>query len=96
MVLKYYSEKLDKLFNSEEELVAAEAEVEQKENEKKKLMEERKERAKEVEDALQELSEARKRYYKLLQDFCKDYGYFHYSVNPKKSSLNLSDFIDLF
>lgn len=97
MVLKYFSEKLNKLFDTEEELHKAEAEVEQKELEKLQLAEKRKERAKEVESALKEAKNAQKHYIELLNAFCKDYGYFHYSWNSKDGSpLNLKDFIDLF
>jgi len=71
--LKYYSEKLSKLFDSEKELTEAEtAEV----NKKKA----RETRAKEVEDALAAAHEASDHAHKLLTAFCKDYGSYHTTI----------------
>ncbi len=48
--MKYYSEKLKKLFDTEKELRSSEKEFELLETEKKKKLELKKARAKEVED----------------------------------------------
>ena len=81
--MKIYSEELKKLFDTVEDCEKAEAAHRKAEEEKKaaeqKKAENRKARAKEVEDALKAAVEARAKYDKLLQDFCKDYGAFHYS-----------------
>lgn len=85
--MKFYSEKTRKLYESAEECANAEAEAVKAEEEKKlaeqKKAETRKARAKEVEDALKAATEARAKYDKLLRDFCKDYGAFHYSFDGK-------------
>ena len=105
--MKYYSEMLDAIYDSQAALLKAEKEV--KEREAKKLAEEqekkanRAKRAKEVEDAFKAVSEAQKKAYSLLKDFTKDYGYFHMSYttdNVNKDSQekkvdNKMDFIDL-
>jgi len=74
--MKYYSEKLDKLFDSEKALVTAEDQhdVEQaaKAAKEDKLKKERKQRAEEVDAAY-------KNYMKLLNAFMKDYGSYHTS-----------------
>lgn len=85
--MKYFSEKLNKLFDSSDECAKAEAAAIKAEEEKKvaeqKKAETRKARAKEVEDALKASVEARAKYDKLLREFCKDYGAFHYSFNSE-------------
>lgn len=74
--MKFYSEKLDKLFDSEELLTEAENQydVEQaaKAAKEDKLKKERKQRAKEVDEAY-------KRYMDLLNAFLKDYKTYHVS-----------------
>lgn len=92
--MKYYSEKLNKLFESEEECNKAEAEhdaqVREEEERKTKLANERKARAKEVEAAAKSVMEARKAYDELLARFIKDYGSFHATISSN------GDFFDLF
>ena len=74
--MKFYSEKLDKLFDSEKELKEAEDALEVKkaaeEAHAKQLAATRKERAAEVDAAY-------KNYMKLLNTFVKDYGSYHVS-----------------
>lgn len=65
--MKYYSEKLDKLFDTEEEVKKAEQEHEKREKAKKKKEEERERRAKEVNDAYSH-------YLELLNAYLKDYS----------------------
>ena len=68
--MKYYSELLNGIFDSEEELIAAEAiknkEEEEKKNRARKLKEEREFRRKELE-------EARAKYQALLGRYWRDY-----------------------
>lgn len=88
--MKYYSEKLNKVFETVDALEKAEAELEAKNAEKKKKAEARAIRAKEVEDAY-------KNYRTLLDAFCKDYGSFHtsYSTSDLKSNSLLDALFDL-
>lgn len=71
--MKYYSEKLKTLFNSVEELNAAEVEFDNKQAAIIKAREERAARAKEVDEAY-------KKYLELRNAFVKDYGSYHYSI----------------
>lgn len=88
--MKYYSEKLNKVFDTVDALEKAEAELEAKNAEKKKKAEARATRAKEVEDAY-------KTYRTLLDAFCKDYGAFHtsYSTSDLKNGSLLDALFDL-
>ena len=91
--MKYYSEELQKTFDTEEECVAAEKDYLQKledaKQEKLRLKEERTARAKEVQDAYTEWIEAEKKYKTLRNDFIRDYGYFHATYS---NSEDLNDF----
>lgn len=82
--MKYYSEQLNKVFDTPEALQAEEEKVnavKRAEEEKKaKLKAEREERAKEVEQAIKEAYEARKRATNALNAFCKDFGAYHTSL----------------
>lgn len=72
--MKYYSEVLDKVFDSEKECMEAE-------NAEKKKTDEREKRAEEVEVARKQAQEAKARYERLLERYCKDYGTFRYKLN---------------
>ena len=74
--MKYYSDKLNKVFDTVDELESAELEYTKKQDEELKKKQERKERAKEVDEAF-------KNYQKLLSAFIKDYGSYHFSCNDK-------------
>jgi len=97
--MKFYSETLNKLFDSSEECAKAEADYKKKLEEKKaaeqKKAETRKARAQEVEDAMKAAAEARANYEKLLAAFCKDYGTFHYSFSNDDSK-DLKSLFDIF
>lgn len=80
--MKFYSEKLDKVFDEVEQLNEAEEAFDKQEQEKKRLKQERKERAKEVQDALDN-------YHKLLKKFVDDFGCFHSTFTL--DDLNLLD-----
>lgn len=91
--MKYYSEVLNRVFDSEKELVAEEQKAKNAEMEKKileqKKAEERKNRASEVEKARIAANEAATNYRKLLEDFCKDYGSYHYTIKNFPDDKNL-------
>ena len=74
--MKYYSDKLNKVFETVDEIESAELEYTKKLDEELKKKQERKERAKEVDEAF-------KNYQKLLSAFIKDYGSYHFSCNDK-------------
>lgn len=85
--MKYYSEKLNVIYDSQADLEEAElaAEKAQKEKEERenKLRTERKARADEIKAALEQIETALKGYYDLVQKFVRDYGSFHLTVDEK-------------
>lgn len=104
--MKYLSEKTNKVYGSIEELEADEKAYEAKEAEKAKLLEEKKSRAKEVEDAYEELlkvkeaaynqiAEAEKKYIKLRDKFAEDYNGYHmtYINNNGKTEITFGDLL---
>lgn len=109
--MKFYSEKLNKLFDSEELCVKAEQEAIQAENRERVLRErkaaeekekkekeaaERKAMAAEVTEALKAMNEAQKVYREKLEAFCKKYGTFHYSTDGIKNIPTLFDVFNPF
>ena len=76
--MKFYSEKLNKLFDSTESLEAEEKSVAEKkaqeEKRQERLKSERKARAKEIEDKQAELQ-------KLMNSFLQDYGTYHFNIS---------------
>ena len=98
--MKYYSEVLNKLFNSEEELNKAEVAKREEEAAKaiaeKNKKEARAKRAKEVEEALKAANEAQSKAIKLLKEFTKDFGYYHTSYSVKDDvNTDFDDFFDI-
>lgn len=91
MAMKYYSEQLKKLFDTPEELLAAEEKVnaaKRAEEEKKaQLKAQREKRAKEVEDAFKFAAEAQKKANELLNAFVKDYGSYHTTLKDAPVSI---------
>jgi uncharacterized protein YcbK (DUF882 family) len=89
--MKFYSEQLNKLFNTAEELQAAEDKVnaakKAEEERKAQLKAQREERAKAVEEAFKVAGEAQKQANKLLNEFIRDYGSYHTSVKEAVPSL---------
>lgn len=85
--MKYYSEKLKKLYDTEADLTKAEAAAAKAEAEKiakeKAAKEHRAERAKEVTEALEAAEAAKAKANKLMNAFVKDYGSFHTSYTLK-------------
>lgn len=76
--MKFYSENLDKLFDTEEALKQAEAALETKEQEKKR-------RTQELDAARRAAKEAEKKYAELLSSYCKDYGQYAYSASGSET-----------
>lgn len=71
--MKFYSEKLDKLFNSEQELLEAEKVLEAEQAKKQKAAEEKKADAKVVEDAFKARNAARREYNTKLAEARKEH-----------------------
>ena len=87
--MKYYSETLKKIYDTQEELISAECAYKKKLEEQKKKEAEKAERLtilkEEKEKRLQEINEARETYYKLLKSYWNDYG--DYNTNSIFHSL---------
>ncbi len=81
--MRYYSDNLKELFDTEKECLEAEESAKKAAEEAKakaeELKEERKARALEIEEALKNLKDAQKFYSNLVREFVKDYGSYHYS-----------------
>ena len=72
--MKFYSERLDKLFDTDKELIAAEKAAEKAAAEKAKKAEAKKADAKKVEDAFKALNAARKEYKEKLTQLTSEYA----------------------
>lgn len=92
--MKYYSEKLKKLFDTEKDLKTAEKEQEELALVQKKELDVKKELAKEVENAYMDyvktvkdsnvlVANANKKYLQLRSDFIKKYGSYHMTYTDK-------------
>lgn len=104
--MKYYSEKLNKVFDTERECMEAEFKVKEQENlariqkekalreekeKKEALATERKAMADKVETARKAYLEAQKAYRNELEAFCKKYGTYHYTVTDADEVPSLFD-----
>jgi len=82
--MKYFSEKTNKTYDTEEDCRFAEAEydkaIAEEKIKKERLSTERKARASEVEEAYKAVLEASKLYREKLNAFVKDYGSFHMTL----------------
>ena len=87
--MKFYSEKLNELFETEEACALAEKEHEEalaaEEARKKEFSNARKEAANIIDEKYKAYHEAQKEYYEALKDFLKKYGSYH------KTYKNLDD-----
>ena len=105
-MIKIYSDRTNKFYNSVEEANHAEFELKEKENrekiqnerelalakeQKEKALAERKAAAEVVEAARKQYGEAQKAYRKALEDFCEKYGTYHYSTNSADDVPSLFD-----
>jgi len=104
--MKYYSEKLNKVFNTERECMDAEFKAKEQENlekikkerelalakeKKEKEVAERKACAEKVEAARAAYLDAQKAYRTELEAFCKKYGTYHYTVKDADEIPSLFD-----
>lgn len=109
--MKYYSEQLGTVYDSEKECLDAELKAreeaarqkELKDKAELKLKAEREKRAAErkaaaanVEQARKAMQEAQTAYKKALEDFCKKYGTYHFSSNSVEDFPTLFDFLNPF
>ena len=107
--MKYYSEKLNKFYDTPDACERAEFEAKEKENlekikkerelalakeQKEKALAERKVAAEKVETARKAYLEAQKAYRAELEGFCKKYGTYHYSTNNADEIPNLFDWFN--
>ena len=107
--MKYYSEKLNKFYDTADACQHAEFEAKEKENlekikkerelalakeKKEKALAERKAAAETVESARKAFNEARKGYYDELNKFCQKYGTYHYTTDGKDEIPSLFDLFD--
>ena len=72
--MKFYSEILDQLFDTKEELLEEEKKREEQSKVEAQLKEEQEKRTKEIEDAIDEITKAKERLNTLIEAFLKDYG----------------------
>lgn len=72
--MKFYSEVLDRLFDTKEELLAEEKKREEQSKAEAQLKEEQEKRTKEIEDAIDEIAKAKERLNILIEAFLEDYG----------------------
>lgn len=72
--MKFYSEILDQLFDTKEELLAEEKKREEQSKIEAQMKEEQEKRIKEIEDAIEEIAKAKERSNTLIEAFLKDYG----------------------
>lgn len=102
-MMKYYSDVLNKVFETEKELRQAEKTFEEKkqkeleaakeaEAKQLKLKEERESRAKEIEEAIKTRDEAQKKVNELTNAFIRDYGSWHYTLKKNFVDGVLEDF----
>lgn len=82
--MKYYSEKLDRLYDDEKSLQVAEKDYDEKHAVEIKKKEERANKAKEIEEAYKKYHNAYKEYADLVRAFVKEYGSYHVSFKSDK------------
>ena len=106
--MKYYSEKLNKFYDTPDACERAEFEAKEKENlekikkerevalakeQKEKAMAERKAAAEKVDTARKAMTEAQNAYRKELEGFIEKYGTYHYSTSDPNEIPNLFDWV---
>jgi len=105
--MKYYSEKLNKFYDTADACERAEFEAKEKENlekikrerelavakeKREKELAERKALATKVDEARKNYLAAQKAYREELESFCKKYGTYHYTVENGEEIPSLFDF----
>lgn len=81
--MKFYGENTKKLYDSAEECQKAEEALV---NAQKEKTERRKIQAKLVDEKRKAYEVARKEYHQVLDDFCKEFGSYHFTYNNKDES----------
>ena len=91
--MKYYSEKLKKVYDKVEELDTAEKEYDEAHAAEIAKQKERKARAEEISNARKDAIKAQEHYNKLIKEFVKDYGSYHATYTDEDSGEvgNLTD-----
>lgn len=92
--MKYYSTKLNRLFETVGELQEAEKAYEAKQKEADVAKAARSEAAKKVEEAYKEVEVAKKNADNLLADFCTKYGAYHSTITKPVASTTIFDLLD--
>lgn len=95
--MKYYSTKLNRLFDTTKELEKAEEAYDDKQKEAEAKKAKRSEAAKRVQDAYKLAEDTRKAADEELAKFCKEYGSYHTTItSPAAKSWTLTDFLNSF
>lgn len=92
----YYSDKLNKHFDSKKECLEAEEAYDKKQLLVDQAKEEKRKAAKEVEEAYKIAAEAKDAADKKLSDFCEKYGAYHYTTDGTSLLGKPSGLFDLF
>lgn len=87
--MKYFSELTKRVYETVEELEAAEKVEQEKLDAEAAKKAKRAEKAKEVEQALADVNAAYKHYTEVLEAFCKDYGAYHTTLTGDDELFNL-------
>ena len=85
--MKYYSEKLKKVYDTVEQLQTAETEYDKAHAAEIAKQKERKERAEEIDAARKEVIKAQEHYDDLINKFVKDYGSYHTTYTKNDGTL---------
>lgn len=93
--MKYYSEKLKKVYDTVEQLKTAETEYDKAHAAEIAKQKDRKARAEEINKARKELVNARERYSELVNKFIKDYGSYHATYTDEDSG-GVTNVMDVF
>lgn len=93
--MKYYSEKLKKVYDTVEQLDTAEKEYDEAHAAEIAKQKERKARAEEISNARKDAIKAQEHYDELIKQFVKDYGSYHATYTDENSG-ELSNVMDVF
>jgi len=92
----YYSKKLNKPFDTLDELKKAEGALEEKEKEAERAKIERASAAKKIEDLVKQRDELQKQIDKQINEFVKKYGSYHYTFRGSLNDGIFDTFFKLF
>lgn len=98
--MKFYSDELNALFNTQKELEEAEQAAKVKAYKEKQAKEkaaaERKARAAEVDEARKAMITAQTKYKEVLEAFCRDYGTYHTSLTGEDAKKVIPSLFEIF